>query len=158
LIKLKFILLLLYLTIFQFFSSCSELVNEKISYFDWIPQETNLVIQINNNNKFNNELKNNKILSFIKNLNPEISKSISDILPNERSEKYLIFLSNIGKEKIGFTYLGKSGVVKNDSLVENINYGGHKIKIIENQKGKYFNNLKLSCMFLFNIINVVQLT
>ena len=137
-IKIKSILLFSYLTFFQFFSSCSELVNEKTSYLDWIPQETSLVIQINNNNKFNNELKNNKILSFIKNLNPEISKSISDILPNEKSEKYLIFLSNIGKEKIGFTYLGKSGVVKNDSLAENINYGGQKIKIIENQKGKYF--------------------
>ena len=110
-----------------------------MSYFNWIPQETNLVIQINNNNnKFNSELKNNKILSFIKNLNPEISKSVSDILPNEKSEKYLIFLSNIGKEKIGFTYLGKSGIVKSDSLEENINYGGYKIKIIRNQKGNYF--------------------
>ena len=79
-IKLKFILLFSYLTIFQFFSSCSELVNEKTFYLDWIPQKTSLVIQINNNNKFNNELINNKILSFIKNLNPEISKSISDIL------------------------------------------------------------------------------
>ncbi len=136
--RLKAIFLFTSLTIIFLITSCNQVAKDKIPFFDWIPQNSTLVFQINDKNKLESELKNNKILTFIKNSNPEISNSILNILPVKKSEKYLICLSNIGKDKIGFTYVGKSNIIDHDSLSKKINYGGFKINIIENPKGNYF--------------------
>ena len=84
---------------------------------------------INDAKTIKSELQNNPILSLINNIDDNLKKPIGFIIPKNISNNSLICLSNIGKEDLGYTYIGNSIDFKTDSLSKQISYSGHKINL-----------------------------
>ena len=97
--------------------SCNSSDNESISLYNLLPNESSVIININDLNNTKEILNKNKILPIVFSSTKEISTQLN-LLSNKNSEKEgILSLSNYGKDQVAFTYIRKSNSF--DSIQEN---------------------------------------
>jgi len=97
--------------------SCNSSDNESISLYNFLPNESSVIININDLNNTKEILNKNKILPIVFSSTTEISTQLN-LLSNKNSVKNgILSLSSFGKDEIAFTYIRKSNSY--DSIHEN---------------------------------------
>ena len=100
--------------------SCNSSDNESISLYNFLPNESSVVININDLNNTKEILNKNKILPIVFSSTKEISTQLN-LLSNKNSvKKGILSLSDYGKDEVAFTYIRKSNlfdsIQKDDKL------------------------------------------
>ena len=100
--------------------SCNSSDNESISLYNFLPNESSVIININDLNNTKEIFNKNKILPIVFSSTKEISTQLN-LLSNKNSEKEgILSLSNYGKDQVAFTYIRKSNlfdsIQKDDKL------------------------------------------
>ena len=115
---MKFKLFQLALLIF----SCNSSDNESISLYNFLPNESSVIININDLNNTKEILNKNKILPIVFSSTKEISTQLN-LLSNKNSVKNgILSLSSFGKDEIAFTYIRKSNSydsIQEDDILKN---------------------------------------
>ena len=97
--------------------SCNSSDNVSISLYNFLPNESSVIININDLNNTKEILNKNKILPIVLSSTKEISTQLN-LLSNKNSEKEgILSLSYYGKDQVAFTYIRKSNSF--DSIQEN---------------------------------------
>ena len=87
--------------------SCNISDNESISVYNFLPNESSVIININDLNNTKEILKKNKILPIVLSSTKEISTQLN-LLSNKNSAKEgILSLSDYGKDEVAFAYIRK---------------------------------------------------
>ncbi|MDG2397417.1 MAG: hypothetical protein P8M03_07185 [Flavobacteriaceae bacterium] len=132
----KFILYFAFFSIIIF--GCKETYEKEKNILDWVPQNTSLIIKINDINEYRNEYNNNLILSKFLKLDENLISSVKTIIPKQISKNSILCFSKIGKEKITYTYIGNFKKKQIDTLDSNLIYSGQKIFFTKEKKTNLF--------------------
>ncbi len=114
--------------------ACTPKNQNETNLIELIPQNTSLVAQINNSIS----LKNSKELSKIFSLNPDLKKTIRNIIPKNSASSQLLFFTPVGKNENAVSLIVKSN--PEDSLLvsqKTLKYSKQKISVV-NQGGQIF--------------------
>ena len=136
--KLK-LLLLVALLIY----SCNSSDNKSVSLYNFLPDDSSVVISINDLNNTKEILNKNKLLPAVLSSTKEITTQLDLLSHNKSDRSGLLSLSAYGKGEIAFTYIRESNSFdsiqevdilkntyqKNELFVENIN-GNEVHKVI----------------------------
>ena len=100
--------------------SCNSSDNESISLYNLLPNESSVIININDLNNTKEILNKNKILPIVFSSTKEISTQLN-LLSNKNSAKEgILSISNYGKDEVAFAYIRKSNsfdsIQKGDNL------------------------------------------
>ena len=102
--------------------SCNSSDNESISLYNFLPNESSVIININDLNNTKEILNKNKILPIVFSSTTEISTQLN-LLSNKNSVKNgILSLSSFGKDEIAFTYIRKSNSydsIQEDDILKN---------------------------------------
>ena len=118
--------------------SCKTSLSKPSELTDWIPQNSSWVIQINDVNSVANELTNNEVFKELKNLNPEVTSNLAELLSKTPDTKSLLCVTKIGKNSGALTHIYKSQL---DSTLINgpsIDYSKVKINIEKRVSGTLY--------------------
>ena len=97
--------------------SCTNYEDETISLFNFLPSDSEVIININNLDNTKDILNNNVLLPILLSTSKEISDQLN-LLSNKKSERQGLFsLSTYGKNEVAFTYIRKSNSF--DTISEN---------------------------------------
>ncbi len=97
--------------------SCNNSDNEFVSLYSFLPEDSSVIVNINNLNNTKEILDNNKLLPSVLSSTYEISAQL-DLLSKKKSDKNgILSLSSFGKDEIAYTYIRKSNSF--DSIQEN---------------------------------------
>ena len=97
--------------------SCNNSDNEFISLYSFLPEDSSVIVNINNLNNTKEILDNNELLPSVLSSTHEISAQLN-LLSKKKSDKNgILSLSSFGKDEIAFTYIRKSNSF--DSIQEN---------------------------------------
>ena len=97
--------------------SCNNSDNEFISLYSFLPEDSSVIVNINNLNNTKEILDNNELLPNVLSSTQEISAQLN-LLSKKKSDKNgILSLSSFGKDEIAFTYIRKSNSF--DSIQEN---------------------------------------
>ena len=100
--------------------SCNSSDNVSISLYNFLPNESSVIININDLNNTKEILNKNKILPIVLSSTKEISTQLN-LLSNKNSEKEgILSLSNYGKDQIAFTYIRKSNSLDSIQKVDKL--------------------------------------
>ena len=136
--KLK-LLLLVALLIY----SCNSSDNKSVSLYNFLPDDSSVVISINDLNNTKEILNKNKLLPAVLSSTKEITTQLDLLSHNKSDRSGLLSLSAYGKDEIAFTYIRESNSFdsiqevdilkntyqKNELFIENIN-GNEVHKVI----------------------------
>ena len=100
--------------------SCNSSDNESISLYNLLPNESSVIININDLNNTKEILNKNKILPIVFSSTKEISTQLN-LLSNKNSAKEgILSISDYGKDEVAFAYIRKSNsfdsIQKGDNL------------------------------------------
>ena len=100
--------------------SCNSSDNESISLYNLLPNESSVIININDLSNTKEILNKNKILPIVFSSTKEISTQLN-LLSNKNSAKEgILSISNYGKDEVAFAYIRKSNsfdsIQKGDNL------------------------------------------
>ncbi len=102
--------------------SCNNSDNEFISLYSFLPEDSTVIVNINNLNNTKEILDNNKLLPSVLSSTHEISAQL-DLLSKKKSDKNgILSLSSFGKDEIAFTYIRKSNSfdsIQEDDILKN---------------------------------------
>ena len=102
--------------------SCNNSDNEFISLYSFLPEDSSVIVNINNLNNTKEILDNNKLLPSVLSSTHEISAQL-DLLSKKKSDKNgILSLSSFGKDEIAFTYIRKSNSfdsIQEDDILKN---------------------------------------
>ncbi len=88
--------------------SCNNSDNEFISLYSFLPEDSSVIVNINNLNNTKEILDNNELLPSVLSSTHEISAQLN-LLSKKKSDKNgILSLSSFGKDEIAFTYIRKS--------------------------------------------------
>ena len=121
------------------FAACSTPSQQKHEIFKAIPQNTTLVIQVNDTLATDGS----ELLSKIFELNSTLKKTIKNITPRNPSLPFIFCLTPVGKNHNAISFISKS--VPSDTLLtykKEIVYGGKKIRTFE-KGGQIFYDSKI---------------
>ena len=97
--------------------SCNNSENEFTSLYSFLPEDSSVIVNINNLNNTKEILDNNELLPSVLSSTHEISAQLN-LLSKKKSDKNgILSLSSFGKDEIAFTYIRKSNSF--DSIQEN---------------------------------------
>jgi hypothetical protein len=95
--------------------------------FDWIPQDTAIVLELNDQNELVNVIQNNDVIQLIPELSEDLTGQFQNLIQNETNNKQLFFLTNYGKGETALSLVYESRL---DSVYLNYNsfdYSGEKV-------------------------------
>ena len=102
--------------------SCNNSDNEFISLYSFLPEDSSVIVNINNLNNTKEILDNNKLLPSVLSSTHEISAQL-DLLSKKKSDKNgILSLSSFGKDEIAYTYIRKSNSfdsIQEDDILKN---------------------------------------
>ena len=102
--------------------SCNNSDNEFTSLYSFLPEDSSVIVNINNLNNTKEILDNNKLLPSVLSSTHEISAQL-DLLSKKKSDKNgILSLSSFGKDEIAFTYIRKSNSfdsIQEDDILKN---------------------------------------
>ena len=102
---MKFKLLLLASMLFY---SCNNSDNELISLYSFLPEDSMVIVNINNLGNTKEILDNNKLLPNVLSSTQEISAQLNILSKKNSDKKGILSLSSFGKDEIAFTYIRKT--------------------------------------------------
>lgn len=136
--KLLFLCLVL-----LFFASCSTNTNTLKNRFDYIPQETILVVQVNDFNIVKNTLTTQPLLSQLTPLFGFVAQPFSDLSSKMENRQSIFCLTPQGKSNLAFSLIYKKQ--PQDSLVTSYDksmlYEGLTIGVFKQEGATYFETL-----------------
>ena len=140
--KLK-LLLLVALLIY----SCNSSDNKSVSLYNFLPDDSSVVISINDLNNTKEILNKNKLLPAVLSSTKEITTQLDLLSHNKSDRSGLLSLSAYGKDEIAFTYIRESNSF--DSIQE--------VDILKNtyQKNELF--VVIYEIFSFSFLNELTL-
>ena len=102
--------------------SCNNSDNEFISLYSFLPEDSSVIVNINNLNNTKEILDNNELLRSVLSSTHEISAQLN-LLSKKKSDKNgILSLSSFGKDEIAFTYIRKSNSfdsIQEDDILKN---------------------------------------
>ena len=102
--------------------SCNNSDNEFISLYSFLPEDSSVIVNINNLNNTKEILDNNELLPSVLSSTHEISAQLN-LLSKKKSDKNgILSLSSFGKDEIAFTYIRKSNSfdsIQEDDILKN---------------------------------------
>ena len=102
--------------------SCNNSDNEFISLYSFLPEDSSVIVNINNLNNTKEILDNNELLPSVLSSTHEISAQLN-LLSKKKSDKNgILSLSSFGKDDIAFTYIRKSNSfdsIQEDDILKN---------------------------------------
>ena len=102
--------------------SCNNSDNEFISLYSFLPEDSSVIVNINNLNNTKEILDNNELLPNVLSSTQEISAQLN-LLSKKKSDKNgILSLSSFGKDEIAFTYIRKSNSfdsIQEDDILKN---------------------------------------
>ncbi len=102
--------------------SCNNSDNEFISLYSFLPEDSSVIVNINNLNNTKEILDNNELLRSVLSSTHEISAKLN-LLSKKKSDKNgILSLSSFGKDEIAFTYIRKSNSfdsIQEDDILKN---------------------------------------
>ena len=101
--------------------SCNSLDNESISLYNFLPIDSNVIININDLDKTKEIFNKNNLLPIILSSTKEISTQLNLLSTKNSYKEGILSLSSYGKDEIAFTYIRKTSSF--DSILE-----GDKLK------------------------------
>ncbi len=120
--------------------SCTILEKEKVSIFNFLPGDSEVIININDLDNTKEILNKNKSLPMILSSINEISSQLDYLSKKNSNREGLLSLSSYGKNEIAFTYIRKSNsfdsILDGDTL--NKKYQNKEIFIDENNGKEIF--------------------
>ena len=100
--------------------SCNSSDNESISLYNFLPNESSVIININDLNNTKEILNKNKILPIVLSSTKEISTQLN-LLSNKNSAKEgILSISDYGKDQVAFTYIRKSNSLDSIQKVDKL--------------------------------------
>ena len=112
---MKYYFKILFISTF-FILSCNELENQNISNIDFVPVDSNILLNINDLTSTNEILKSNPVISKFYSEKDLIASKIND-LTIDKSKNGILSLSPFGKDQTAYTFIGKIEI--NDSIFDN---------------------------------------
>ena len=112
---MKYYFKILFISTF-FILSCNELENQNISNIDFVPFDSNILLNINDLTSTNEILKLNPVISKFYSEKDLIASKIND-LTIDKSKNGILSLSPFGKDQTAYTFIGKVDI--NDSIFDN---------------------------------------
>ena len=102
--------------------SCNNSENEFTSLYSFLPEDSSVIVNINNLNNTKEILDNNELLPSVLSSTHEISAQLN-LLSKKKSDKNgILSLSSFGKDEIAFTYIRKSNSfdsIQEDDILKN---------------------------------------
>ena len=102
--------------------SCNNSENEFTSLYSFLPEDSSVIVNINNLNNTKEILDNNELLPSVLSSTHEISAQLN-LLSKKKSDKNgILSLSSFGKDDIAFTYIRKSNSfdsIQEDDILKN---------------------------------------
>ena len=86
-------------------SSCSNINNEEKSTFSFLPDESEVILIINDLNNTKEILKNNEILDNISSLNNTVLNQLNSLAEKNSDNTGLLSISSFSKNEIAYTYI-----------------------------------------------------
>ena len=96
--------------------SCNNSDDEFISLYSLLPEDSSVVVNINDLDDTKEILYNNELLPSVLSSTQEISAQLNLLSKKKSDKKGILSLSNFGKDEIAFTYIRKSN--SSDSIQE----------------------------------------
>mgnify|MGYP001208620808 FL=1 len=110
---------LFFLTVLLIYS-CTNSDKEAISLFNFLPNDSKVIISINDLGNTKEILNKNKLLPVVLSTSKEISNQLGLLSNNNSDRKGLFSLSTYGKNEIAFTYIRKSNSFDTISEVDTL--------------------------------------
>ena len=104
------------------FYSCNNSDNELISLYSFLPEDSMVIVNINDLDNTKEILDNNKLLPNVLSSIQEISIQLNLLSKKNSDKKGILSLSNFGKDEIAFTYIRKSNSfdsIQEDDILKN---------------------------------------
>ena len=104
------------------FYSCNNSDNELISLYSFLPEDSMVIVNINDLDNTKEILDNNKLLPNVLSSTQEISIQLNLLSKKNSDKKGILSLSNFGKDEIAFTYIRKSNSfdsIQEDDILKN---------------------------------------
>ncbi len=121
---------LLFVAVILLHFSCDQQKTDQKNLYDFVPQNTFAVVQVNDFNIIENALNNQALLSKLEGIQPAISSRIKAITPEKISSPALYCFSSIGKSDIAISLIYRKN--ENDSLIKKpthtVTYNGFTIE------------------------------
>ena len=96
--------------------SCNNSDYEIISLYSFLPEDSSVIVNINNLENTKEILENNKLLPSVLSSTQEISTQLNLLSKKNSDKNGILSLSSFGKDEIAFTYIRKSN--SHDSIQE----------------------------------------
>ncbi len=125
------------LVLIFFILGCEQSTTNNSTLVDWVPQNTQFVLQINDLNEAENALKNNPVIKHLAKSSPTLANKITNIQHKDISPQ-LISLTNYGKKEKALSIVYKSAIDSSFLSFTKVNYSGENIYVQENANGAIF--------------------
>lgn len=109
------------------FWRCENPKSSPDSLLEWVPQNTSIVIEVNNFNEIENALKNNVALKAIPKTAEDLAKEFGLFRKNEQDSPSLYFLTRLGKDELATSVVYHADFDSIYNTYETIEYNGEKI-------------------------------
>ena len=120
-----------------FIASCEQSSTSSTSLLDWVPQNTQLVLQLNDINETRNALKNNPVLKHLGETSPALAKKMTALYGAEITPQ-LISLTKYGKNEKALSLVYKAAIDSSFLSLPKVTYSDETIYVQENQDGVVF--------------------
>lgn len=120
-----------------FLLACQPAQEEAIQLVDWVPQNTTVVVQVNDFNGLENALLNNAV---VKNISPTMPDFIEKIkaIPSKNREPQLLSFSDYGKQAKALSVVYRSPLDSSYLAYDQMEYSGQKIFLEKKNKTTIF--------------------
>ena len=120
-----------------FILACEQSSTSNSTLVDWVPQNTQFVLQLNDINETENALKNNPVLKHLAKTAPVLTKKMAALQRKEITPQ-LISLTKYGKEEKALSVVYKAVIDSSYLTLPQVTYSGETIYVQKNDSGSIF--------------------
>ena len=120
-----------------FIAACEQSSTSNSTLVDWVPQNTQFVLQLNDINETENALKNNPVLKHLAKTAPVLTKKMAALQRKEITPQ-LISLTKYGKEEKALSVVYKAVIDSSYLTLSQVTYSGENIYVQKNDSGSIF--------------------
>ena len=109
------------------FIGCKQNTSSTSTLFDWIPQDTAIVLELNDQNELVNVIQNNDVIQLVPELSEDLTEQFQNLIQNETNNKQLFFLTNYGKGETALSLVYESRLDSVYLNYKSFDYSGEKV-------------------------------
>ena len=125
------------LVLIFFILGCEQSSTNNSTLVDWVPQNTQFVLQVNDLNETENAFKNNPVIKYVSKTSPGLAKKITTIQQTGVSPQ-LISLTKYGKEEKALSIVYKAAIDSSFLSLTKVTYSGENIYVQKSSNGSIF--------------------